>query len=104
MYVADCESCRTKAKWFAATMSVLPVWSSHKDLLAKEDDRQAATPDLVRQDVYTMCSIVCTWVEQSHGLKSIPDATQLILCHHLWLFTVNGPHPHIQHIFVLRRC
>ncbi len=38
-------------------------------------------------------------IDQHDGAS--PDATQLILCDHFCLFTVNGPHPHVQHIFIL---
>ncbi len=46
------------------------------------------------KDLSYLCSI-----DQHDG--SSPDATQFILCDHFCLFTVNGPHPHIQHIFIL---
>ncbi len=47
-------------------------------------------------DLSYLCSIY-----QHDGVS--PDATQLILCDHVCLFTVNGPHPHIQHILILGR-
>ena len=46
----------------------------------------------------THVSYVCS-IDQH--VEVSPDATQLILCDHFCLFAVNGPHPHVQHIFIL---
>ncbi len=46
----------------------------------------------------THFSYLCS-IDKHDGVS--PDATQLILCDNFCLFTVDGPHPHIQHIFIL---